>query len=356
MKQHFCLIGGGVIGCSAALELAAAGARVTLIERGILGGEASWAGAGLLSALLPWQYSEQVNRLVDWGRALYPAWSAELQAATGIDPEFIRCGMLVLPPFEAGAASDWAHAQVQPVEWIRGRERVPALASDGPALWLPEVAQVRNPRLLRALRAALQRAEVTLVEQTPVQRLVIEGERVVGVETPNGRVIADDYVVAGGAWSAVLLGEWAPRMTIKPMRGQIVLLKGAPGRLSTILYREGLYVIPRADGHILIGSTLEDVGFDKSVTEFARTGLLAGASALLPWLAELPVVAHWAGLRPGSPDNIPIIDRHPLISNLYLSAGHYRYGVTMAPASAKLLADRILGRESAIPLAPYAWT
>lgn len=287
---------------------------------------------------------------------LYPDWVAALYASTGVDPEYVRSGMLVLPPFDADSAENWAQAHGEVLERVRGRDRVPALAADDPALWLPDVAQVRNPRLLRALRAALQHAGVTLMEQTPAQRLVVEDARVVGVETPQGRVLADEYVVSGGAWSASLLGEWAPAMALKPMRGQIVLLKGAPGRLSTILYREGLYVIPRADGHILIGSTLEDVGFDKSVTENARIGLLAGASALLPWLSELPVVAHWAGLRPGSPYNIPIIDRHPRISNLYLSAGHYRYGVTMAPASAKLLADRMLGRESAIPAAPYSWT
>lgn len=320
-----------------------------------MGSEASWAGAGLLSALLPWQYPGPVNRLVELGRSAYAGWADELRGASGIDPEYMRSGMLVLPPFDTAAATAWATDHGQTVEVVAAREHVAELGEDGTALWLPEVAQVRNPRLLQALRVALQRAGVTLLEHVPAQRLVVERQRVVGVETTQGRLVADDYVVAGGAWSSGFLGELAPAMALKPMRGQIVLLKGLAGRLPHIVYREGLYVIPRADGHILIGSTLEDVGFDKSVTESAHTGLLAGASALLPWLAGLPVVAHWAGLRPGSPDNIPIIDRHPAVTNLYLNTGHYRYGVTMAPASATLLVDRLLGRPSAIPAADYGW-
>lgn len=353
MLQRVYVIGGGVIGCATALALAmTAACRVSLIERSTLGSESSWAGAGLLSPLLPWHYPGEVTRLVDWSNELYPAWVAALQAASGIDPEYRSCGMLVLPPYDRAAARAWAASSGGAVHESPARSVLPDLALDAEGLWLPQVAQVRNPRLLQALRQALTQRGVEILEHTEVRGWVRCGNQVSGVETSRGRFEADTYLVAAGAWSAKILDEPLP---IKPMRGQIVLLKGPAGDLRHILYADGLYVIPRDDGHILIGSTLEDVGFDKSTTEAARVDLLARASALLPLLADLPVVGHWAGLRPGSPDNIPIMARHPALDNLYLSSGHYRYGVTMAPASAQFMANLILGRPNPIDAEPYRW-
>ena len=163
------------------------------------------------------------------------------------------------------------------------------------------------------------------------------------------------FIVAAGAWSGEVLSEWGAHLPVKPIRGQIVLYKTAPGRLRHMLYRDGLYIIPRDDGHVLVGSTLEDVGFDKQVTAVARESLVQRAVELLPWLTDTPLVGHWAGLRPGTPDNIPIISRHPQIENLFINSGHYRYGVTLAPVSAELMADLVLGRPSAFDLRPYRW-
>ncbi|MDE2365809.1 MAG: FAD-dependent oxidoreductase, partial [Betaproteobacteria bacterium] len=144
---------------------------------------------------------------------------------------------------------------------------------------------------------------------------------------------------------------------IWPVRGQILLFKVQPGLLKTIVLHEHdyFYLIPRRDGHILAGSTLEETGFDKSATAEARRMLLARAHALVPALTEETVAGHWAGLRPGSPDNIPIIDRHPSIANLYLNSGHYRYGVTMAPGSARLLSNIILDKPQPLDITPYRW-
>ena len=142
---------------------------------------------------------------------------------------------------------------------------------------------------------------------------------------------------------------------IRPIRGQMLLFKLEPGVLDTIVFRNGLYLIPRRDGHILVGSTLEDAGFDKSIDEATRQRLHAEASELLPQLADVQPVQHWAGLRPGSPDNIPIIDRHPDFDNVFVNTGHYRYGVTLAPASAELLVDVMEGNTPALDPAPYRW-
>jgi glycine oxidase len=161
-------------------------------------------------------------------------------------------------------------------------------------------------------------------------------------------------VLTAGAWSRGLLGGHAMDIRIKPMRGQMLLYRLAPGTLEHILYSEDFYLIPRRDGHILAGSTVEDVGFDKSSTPQAAADLRRKASRLLPALADAPVVKHWSGLRPGSPENIPTIARHPNFDNLYLNAGHFRYGVTMAPASAEMLADLMAGRPPALA-ADYAF-
>ena len=343
MNPDFLILGGGIIGLSTALELARDGARVTVVERGVAGGESSWAGGGILSPLLPWHYTAPVNQLCHLGSALYPDWVAELQSATGIDPEYWRCGMQVLPPFDADAARGWCTQHGWP------------LVQDDGALWLPEVAQVRNPRLIKALRAAVLARGIRLLEGIEITAVTRAGARLSAVETTHGRMAAATYIVTAGAWSQTVLGELAPHWPIKPMRGQMLLFHINPGVLNHVILQQGIYLIPRRDGHILVGSTVEDVGFDKSTTVAAHAMLHGAAIALLPALQNAPVIMHWSGLRPGSVDNIPTIARHPLIENLYANTGHFRYGVTMAPASARLLADLIADRPTALNVMNYQW-
>jgi glycine oxidase len=358
LTQSVLIIGGGIIGCASALALAQAGCKVTLVERATLGAESSWAGAGLLSALLPWDYRDALVRLLDQSRAMYPAWLEGLRSS-GIDPEYRSSGLLVLPPYDLSEALHWAHSSAELVEELPARHLEPSLAVDSAGLWMPQVAQVRNPRLLRALRIILAQRGVTVHEGTPITAWRSAGERITGAQTPQGVLEADHYVIAAGAWSGAALGtlggEHGAQLPIKPMRGQIVLYKSTPGRLRHMLYCDGFYLIPRDDGHILAGSTLEDAGFDKQVTDTARHSLMQRATALLPWLHDVPVVAHWAGLRPASPNNMPIISRHPEIENLFINSGHYRYGVTLAPASAQALADLMLGRDSRFDLSAFRW-
>lgn len=357
LNPDFIIIGGGVIGLSSALELVRDGARVTVLERGAAGAEASWAGGGILSPLLPWNYPDAVSRLCTMGAELYPQWSAHLTSSSGIDPEFLVSGMLVLPPLDDAAAGRWCAQH----GWRHAREqaqvRLPSLAENSSALWLPEVAQVRNPRLVQALRVAALGAGVNLLEGVEVARVARASPTHIDyLDTPRGKLQAGAYIVAAGAWSQSVLGDIAPHWPIKPMRGQMLLFKAAPDLLPHIVYRQGIYLIPRRDGHILAGSTVEDVGFDKSTTETVRQMLYSAAIGILPALQSVPLVQHWSGLRPGSPDNIPTIGRHPLVENLYANTGHFRYGVTMAPASARILARLIAGRPQTLEVAPYRWT
>lgn len=355
MIPDFLIVGGGVIGCATALELATAGVRVALLERGQVGGESSWAGAGLLYPLLPWDYRDEVTCLTSRGRALYPEWSARLRSDSGVDPEYIESGLLVLPPFDRDKALAWAAAHHETLAEVSPRLVDPAVQHTGPALWLPQVAQARNPRLIQALRGALERNRVAVHERAEVQTLRLAEGKAVAVGRDGTVHAAGQVIVAAGAWTPAVLGQFGRGLDIRPVRGQILLYKLATPLLRRILLHEGTYLIPRADGHLLVGSTLEESGFDKSVTDEARTALRQRAEALLPALRGMEPVRQWAGLRPGSPDNIPVIGRHPEVGNLWASSGHFRYGVTMAPASARLLADLVLGREPRLDPAPYAW-
>jgi len=355
LKTDYIIVGSGVIGCSTALELASAGASVSLLERGPAGQESSWAGGGILYPLLPWDYSEAINHLVQRSIALFPTWASELQAASGIDPEYRKCGMLVLPPFSIAQAQAWCDTHATRLEMAGAQKIIPELAADEDALWLPDVAQARNPRLLKALRRRLELLGVQISEHTEVTGWRNDGVRITGVETNRGELRAERYIVTSGAWSRQLLGEHALNLDVRPIRGQMLLFKTEPGALRSIILKNGIYLIPRLDGHILAGSTLEDAGFDKNTTEEAKAMLYAQATGILPLLKQAPLVQHWAGLRPGSPDNIPTIDRHPQLENLYISSGHFRYGVTMAPASAEIMTNLILGRPQAMDIAPYRW-
>ncbi len=344
MKNHVVIVGAGAVGCLSALSLAERGWRVTLIDQGQMGQESSWAGGGILFPLLPWHYAEPVNRLALAGAARYATLTERLLADTGIDPQYHRCGMHILPDFDQGKALRWCTTHDLSAE-----------LKDG-GLWLPQVAQARNPRLMQALRGQMKIGGIELVEHVALDPLPTATGRLSTWRTRAGHMFeADAFVLTAGAWSQHLLGPHALSLQIKPMRGQMLLYQLPPDVLPHIVYREDFYLIPRLDGHILAGSTVEDVGFDKSTTAAVAAELAAKAISLLPQLANVSVLKHWSGLRPGSPDNVPVIARHPAFDNLYLNAGHFRYGVTMAPASAEILTSLMCGETPSVDVEPYAF-
>lgn len=342
-QMNYLVVGGGALGLATAAALLQQGADVTVLERGSVGRESSWAGGGILSPLCPWDYPDEVMRLALRGMALFGDMAETLHRTTGIDPEYLRCGMLVLPPFDMQSAKKWCAAH-----GVKAEER-------GDGLLLPDVAQARNPRLLQALRARVEQLGGHIVEQCEVKEIVEEAGRVAHLATTQGDFSADAYIVTAGAWSKVLLGEHALHVDIKPIRGQMLLFKFDVPPLQHIELQNDLYLIPRRDGHLLVGSTREDVGFDKSTTGEARAMLLQRAVELLPALREMPIIQHWAGLRPASPGNIPTIGRHPHLQNLYINSGHFRYGVTMSPASVEVLLNTINGTPQPFDVTPYLW-
>jgi glycine oxidase len=372
LNKDAVVIGGGITGLATAHKLLQQGATVTILERGLCGREASWAGAGILSPLPPWNYAEPVARLTQLSNTLYPEFIEALRQQTGIDPEYQATGMLVLPGSSQislheqdevryrgnDSAEAWCSSHALALKRVRTHEIVPPLACDEDALWLPETCQVRNPRLLQALIASIKHFGGSIIEGAEVTDWKVERGRVQSVSTSRGDgYSAACYIVTAGAWSRHLLREYGLKLQIWPVRAQILLFKLPPGKLPAIVLREreDFYLIPRRDGHILAGSTVEEAGFNKEATSQAREALLAKAGALLPTLTEETLVGHWAGLRPGSPDNIPVIDSHPDIGNLYLNSGHYRYGVTMAPGSALLSCNMILNQPQPLDTTPYRW-
>lgn len=351
------VIGGGVIGLMTARELADAGASVTLVEMSETGRESSWAGGGIISPLYPWRYPDAVTALARWSQHEYPQLCARLGEETGVDPELVRSGLLILDAEEAATARAWAathQAVIEVLDAVALEASEPGL---GPrperVLWMPEIAQVRNPRLTRALRRAIE-PRVTIREHEEVVELLVEAGRARGARSRQGEIRADQVVVCTGAWTGKLLEQIGAAPEIHPVRGQMILFFGKPGEIHHIVLSHDHYVIPRKDGRILIGSTLEEVGFTKATTAEAKEELYRSAVELFPLLKHTPIEDHWSGLRPASPSGVPYIGGYPGIDGLYFNAGHYRNGLVTGPASARLVADLMLGRDPITDPAPYA--
>ena len=353
------VVGGGALGLLSARTLALSGEQVLVMDRQRLGSESSWAGGGIVSPLYPWRYSAAVTALAHWSQGFYPGFGQRLLDETGVDPEVYVTGLYWLDLADEAEALAWAQREGRPlfsVDIAEAYQRVPVLGEGFKrAIHLPGVANVRNPRLVQALRAELERLpNVRLVEHCAVQGFLRDEGRISGVETSQGSIEADQVVLTAGAWSGELLAKLGLALPVEPVKGQMILYKCADDFLPSMVLANGRYAIPRKDGHILVGSTLEYAGFDKTPTDEALASLQASAVALLPALADAEVVGHWAGLRPGSPEGIPYIGEVPEYPGLWLNCGHFRNGLVLAPASCQLLADLMLGREPIVDPAPYA--
>lgn len=348
------VVGGGIIGMATALELCGDGTPTTLVERNLAGREASWAGGGILSPLPPWDYPDPVSRLADESLALYPGWVGEIERLSGTDCEHHRTGMLVLPPHDRGRAEEWLRARRRPHAVVDSRAVDPGVAPHDGCTLVEDVHQVRNPRLIEALRGALARRGVRILDGAEIAGIDPRARRVRALVAADGtRVAGETFVVCAGAWSARLLERTSAAPPIRPVRGQVLLYRLPPEEAPRrIVLRGDFYLIPRRDGHVLAGSTIEEAGFDRSVTPGALRELGRKAREVFPALDGRGPVRSWAGLRPGSPDDLPVIDRHPDFDNLYVHAGHYRYGLTMAPASARILA-RVVKGDAGAEAEPY---
>ncbi len=360
------VIGGGVVGLALAWRAAQRGLEVTMLERGRAGGGTSHVAAGMLAPVAEADPSEQPLLALGIAAAeAYPDFVAELRECSPLDPGYLRCGTLV-----AARNADEAEALTRAlglrtdlglaVARLRGsqaRALEPALSpSLRLALELPSDHAI-DPRALTATLAdAVVRAGGVLCEGAEVAGVECGDDRVKAVMLAGGRRIACEQVVmAAGAWSGQIAG--LPRgaeVPLRPVKGQILHMHdpAGPGLLGRVLRLEGAYVVPRGDGRYVLGATVEERGFDETVTAGAVLELLREAAELLPGLSELVVDELLAGLRPGTPDNAPIIGPGA-VNGLYWATGHYRGGVLLAPVTATLLAGMLAGEEPEIDLAPF---
>jgi glycine oxidase len=352
------VIGAGIVGLMTARELARAGALVRLYERGESGREATYAAGGILSPIPPWDAPEPVGLMCDWSRTRYAALVAELNDETDIDGEWIESGVLLFRPSLAKAAIAWGRASGRHVELLDREqilEREPAAGREwSQALFFPDIAQVRNHRFAKALAASVCKLGVELHEHDEVRGLHVQGRRVAGVETTDGTVYGGTVVLCAGAWSDNLLRPWGGELAVRPVRGQMLWYESEPGMLQRMLIDDTHYLIPRRDGVCIVGSTVEEVGFNKATTTAAASELARAAERLCPQLHGREPAGQWAGLRPGSVDGVPQIGAHPFLDGLYVNAGHYRNGIILAPASARLVAELVRGVETTFDPADYA--
>lgn len=303
------VVGAGIIGLTTALELARAGARVCVLDRGVPGREASWAGGGILSPLPPDQPVPEIQDLLDESLARYPGYCAELYEATGVDPEYWVCGARV-----RGASGE---------------------------RWFPEVAQVRNPRLLQALLLALRQQRVTIHPHLPVTGWVTVAGRLTGVATPFGTLACRQAVLAAGAWSGQMAG-----IPVRPVKGQMLLLQDPGDAPKHIVMDEDAYLVPRRDGGVVVGSTLESAGFDSAPTAAARSTLIGHAARLWPGSERWLLRHHWVGLRPGGNGLRPLVGPMPGLDGLFVNTAHFRLGITLSLASASRIKKLLTGEAA----------
>ena len=363
------IIGGGVIGLSLSWDLARHGQSVRVIDRGEPGKEASWAGAGILppaswkAALHPY---DQLRAL---SSELHPEWAAALAQQTGIDTGYRRSGGIYLArtPGEAASLIAWAGAAAEEgvkIQRLNDREleesgvRGQVLA----AYLLPQEAQLRNPRHLQALHIACQRIGVEVTAGAEALDFEIRDNRLAAVITSAGPITARQYCFTSGAWTGNLCARLGIPLGILPIRGQMVLFntsdpaasRGLAARVLTRIVTEGSrYLVPRDDGRTLVGSTEEEVGFDKSTTEEAIADLTSFARGLVPALENAAVEKTWAGLRPASFDGLPYLGSLPGLSNCFVASGHFRSGLFLSPATAVVMSELLRDEEPRIDLSPF---
>jgi len=349
------VVGAGVIGCSVAFELAKAGCAVTLVERSTPGAEASGAAAGILSPLAEGRLTHY-SRLALASWRLFPSVAAELRDRTGIDVEYVTRGSIYpltsaadVRRAEARSRLAWNHELgIEAWDAADLRSREPALSREiRGAMFVSGEHWVNNQRLVVAYAQAALGVGVLIRSGSGVSRVIVEGGRACGVVVNGERLEADRVVMTTGAWTGELAASFGASLPVEPRRGQMVALTHVPPVLTHCVHGEHVYLVPRPSGELLIGATVERVGFQRAVTPSGIAALLSNAIALVPGIAELPISRTWCGFRPWAADGLPILGPWPGVKDLLVATAHFRNGILLAPITARLMTAWILeGRPS----------
>jgi glycine oxidase len=357
MISDVLIIGGGVIGLSIARELKKRGREVTVVDRSTLGGEASWAAAGMLSPNLETEATKDFHRFGIEALNAYPAFADELLNETAVDIELDRSGTLCLA-FSESEEAELAAAYERHIRRGVEVERLtrPALLETEPAispdvrsaLLFPNDWQVENRKVLGALSRFAEQNGIRVVPGSEIEQLLVVGSRVVGAATRSEKFSADSTVIATGAWTShIKIAESPMPLQIIPIRGQMVSFHTPVRKIKRVVYSPRGYLVPRADGRVLVGATVEDVGFDKSTTAEGISELTEAAFEISPTLREFAIADEWAGLRPFAADGLPVLGDLPGLRGALIATAHYRNGILLAPLTAKIVAEKIVdGTES----------
>ena len=319
------IIGGGVVGCVTAIKLKESGYDVTIVDKSVVGEESSAAGAGIIFPLMPWNYESRVFDLCSGALTFYKNLSIKLIKAGFEDPEFIESGMICIDPLDKNEIMQWGKKNNFRINEYSFNNR--------PSYELPKVAQINPKKLMKSLKQYILMLGIELMENVNMLKIKKKSNYLHGWPTKNNELIRGDFFVTTvGAWSSEINDGYKNK--IYPIRGQIIRYPKSEIKLDNILYSKNFYLLQRKCGSILAGSTIENVGFDKTITPKAANELIKKAINLVPELCNLKPCKQWAGLRPGVKGNIPFIEQDNNYKNVYINSGHYRYGLTMAPKSA----------------------
>ena len=356
------VIGGGVIGCSIAYHLAGAGVEVTLVERGKVGGGASGVAAGMIAALSEAIPVGHTLDLALMSRSMLLDMLPQLQQESGIDVEYLSSGILHVAFTEEEeddlkARLVWQAGLDMGVCWLsaeEARSMEPGLGEGiRGALYSPQEGHLNSRRLVRAFAQGAARRGATFLQDTEVAGLLSSGDRITGVKLPAGELEGDWVVLASGAWAGQYGGWLGVDLPVRPVRGQILAARILPAPISTGVWRGLTYLVPKADGSIVLGTTQEEAGFRDKATLQGIAGILAGAIELVPAVAGAELHKIWAGLRPASPDGAPILGVVPGREGALVAGGHFRNGILLSAVTGKLITDYIIRGEEG-PLLPFS--
>lgn len=361
MNFDFGIVGGGVIGLMLARQLSTEGYSVAIFERNSqLAGEASQAGGGIISPLHPWRYSEAMLHLARWSHQQYPAIARELSFSTVSYVPIINTGMLVPGIQEAEQALACNFLEAQQIGKNAVSHIEPGLANPGDSVWVPEVNNIRNPSLCLALIEDVKSRGVHSFLNVELENVQAYSSNVDLTTKANQLFSVAKLVFASGAWTSRLIERFFSSLVtvnlpeIYPVKGQMMAIKSHVGTLRSVILKDHHYLIPRHDGIVLVGSTVEYAGFDRTLTKHAHDELSDFAYQTIPALEKCRIVSQWSGFRPGSDRDAPIVSALPNIPNVYISSGHFRNGLLSAPASAQLMTDILLDRKSMFERQAYS--
>ncbi len=369
MKPTVTIIGGGIVGLSLAYELLHRNWQVTIVERHRFGNAASWAAAGILLPANRLTANHPLEHLSALSNRLHVEWAKKLESETGVNNGHHRCGGLYVARTAGEVASltglqfQWTDEQisfealapsdVKSLPYVANNQG--ALSDVRQAIALQDESQICNPHHTQALVQACQARGARLLECTKVETVLHSGatDEVTGVQLASGDTLtSDQYVFAAGPWTGQTIDfESLPML---PVRGQIVMFKLPKQIFAPIVYEGSHYLVPRKDGHVLAGATLEEVGFDCTTTQTSIEMLMQFAKRQFPQLNEQTKVKHWAGLRPTTFDGFPYLGRLRQAKNAYVSTGHFRLGIQLSTGSAQVVADLMEGVQPEIDISTFS--